>query len=86
MAFLLTLNVATRSDDWLRSLVNGADTRPQPMTLQCAIVETAAEANRIIGAMIALKRQRGLAYGGASYQALVSDELVPLGAPWIYSH
>ena len=71
MPCLLSVNVATGSDRWLRDRIHGADSGERP-SVQRVIVQGTDERDRIITAWAALKSRRGLPYGGAISQRWLS--------------
>ena len=65
---LMTFNVGTQSDDWLREQIAGTPRPHEPIIIQQVIVEGSWEARRVAAAMHNLKHSRHLPYGGCSYQ------------------
>lgn len=65
MPILITFNVSTPSDGWLRSQIRGMLVEAEPQ-LQQVIVQGSREADRVCAALALRKYHRHLPYGGSS--------------------
>lgn len=65
MPILITFNVSTPSDGWLRGQIRGQLVEAEP-PLQRVIVQGSREADRVCAALALRKYHRHLPYGGSS--------------------
>jgi hypothetical protein len=66
---LLTMNVGSSEDTWLRAQIRGEAPAPEPVVVQRVILQGSAEADRVYAAWARLKTKRRLPWGGGEQRA-----------------